>query len=99
MGDSGPGRGRGGARPRASVQPDERPKRKRGNRKPELADVLTQRGLRAAVKRLETIIEKGSAREAIEAFKLLYGPPGDARRGDVKPGGRKPGPAIVLPDA
>jgi hypothetical protein len=99
MGTSSGGRAGGGARPPSSIDPAQRAKRKRGNRRPEIHDLLSQRGLKEDIARLRRIIAKGGDREALEAFKLLYGAPGDARRGEAKPP-KKPGQAsrIELPD-
>ena len=88
----------------STVQPDEQVKakqtpRKRGHRKPELRDVLTQAKLRQDVEQLRATIADGSHKERIEAFRLLYGSAGDARRG---PTGQPPSagkrPGISLPD-
>ena len=64
-----------------------------------LDDALTQKGLRVDVESIREIIAKGSNRERLEAFRLLYGAPGDPRRGPE--GKQKPPrrPGIVLPEA
>jgi hypothetical protein len=61
--------------------------------------VLTQAGLRADVAHLRRVIEKGTNKEKLEAFRLLYGSAGDPKRGADGPGpGARKAAGIVLPD-
>ena len=110
MGNSTESAGKGGTHALSSIHPlsgskpppskPGRPRRKRGDRKPELRDVLTHAGLKADVALLRQTIAKGSHKERIEAFRLLYGSAADPKRGPAGPGpGARRAPGISLPDA